>query len=291
MLKLDNVQIPGSFKIRGIGNMCQKSLKENPTATCLVCSSGGNAGLAASYAASQLGKPIHVFIPTSTPQFVIDQFKLYPDAKVNIHGSVWNEANEKAVEYAQSVNGIMVPPYDHPYLWEGHSTIIDEIESQLGPGVIPSCLVVSVGGGGLLMGLIEGVTKRPGWEKIPLVAMETMGAECLYASVKAGKSVRLHTITSVAKSLGALEPCPELLKRLKDVNVISEVVTDDQAMDACKKFMGDHRALVEPACGAALSAVYTDLISRLSKEGRIDTSKGPAVIIVCGGVGVQLLLK
>ena len=73
--------------------------------------------------------------------------------------------------------------------------MIDEIESELGPDTVPSCIVVSVGGGGLLLGMMEGILKRPSWKNVPLVAMETVGADCLNLSIKAGKSVRLPTIS------------------------------------------------------------------------------------------------
>ncbi|XP_075257766.1 serine dehydratase-like [Convolutriloba macropyga] len=292
LLKLDNLQLPGSFKIRGIGNMCVKSLKERPEAKCFVCSSGGNAGLAASYAAAQLKKPIHVFVPKTTSEFVREQFKLYPGSQVHVYGEVWDEANEKAVEFCESVGGIMVPPYDHPYIWEGNSTLMDELRNQLSPETIPSCIVVSVGGGGLLLGIIEGLKRHPKWGAVPIVAVETLGADCLSLSLQTGSSFRLQTISSIAKSLAALEPCPELLGRIErnEANILSAVVTDDEALDACKRFLVDHRMLVEPACGAALSTAYGNVLRKFHQEGLIDCSQGPVVIIVCGGVSVQMLL-
>ena len=73
-LKLDNLQPPGSFKIRGIGLTCQKA-KENGFKK-IVGSSGGNAGMAMAYAANQLSMPLTLFIPKSTPQMMVDLIKV-----------------------------------------------------------------------------------------------------------------------------------------------------------------------------------------------------------------------
>ena len=73
-LKLENLQVPGSFKIRGIGLTCQIA-KENGFKR-LVGSSGGNAGLAMAYAANQLKMPITLFIPTSTPEMMVNLIKV-----------------------------------------------------------------------------------------------------------------------------------------------------------------------------------------------------------------------
>ena len=74
-LKLENLQAPGSFKIRGIGNTCQKALENGYKR--LVGSSGGNAGLAMAYAANLLNMPLTLFIPKSTPQMMLDLIKVY----------------------------------------------------------------------------------------------------------------------------------------------------------------------------------------------------------------------
>jgi L-serine/L-threonine ammonia-lyase len=71
-------------------------------------------------------------------------------------------------------------------------------------GIVPECIIASVGGGGLMLGLIEGCI-RHGWmdKNIKLIAVETRGADCFSESVKQNKLVTLNAITSIAKSLGA----------------------------------------------------------------------------------------
>ncbi|XP_021917379.1 L-serine dehydratase/L-threonine deaminase-like [Zootermopsis nevadensis] len=170
----------------------------------------------------------------------------------------------------------------------GNSTLMDELKIQL-PSK-PSTIVLSVGGGGLLLGVLQGL-ERHGWKDVPVVAMETYGAHCFNLSVKAKKMVALEKITSVAKCLGARTVAPHLLEALPQFNVISEVVTDAQAIKSCIKFADDERTLVEPGCGATLSAVYCGVLARLQNEGFLpQLTTGPVVVIVCGGNGVSLHL-
>jgi len=121
---------------------------------------------------------------------------------------------------------------------------------------------------------------------VEVVATETEGAASFAAGFAAGKPVRLPGITSVATSLGALEVTPVALEYARRQPTSARVVTDAEAVSACRRFLHDHRLLVEPACGAALALGYTPRhraeMRRVSegKEGR------PVVIVVCGGSGV-----
>lgn len=87
-----------------------------------------------------------------------------------------------------------VSPYSQLSPRQGHATMITEVAASLGPGVKPGAVLVSVGGGGLLCGVIQGL-KDTGWSDVPIIAMETVGADCLNAAVKAGKVVTLDDIT------------------------------------------------------------------------------------------------
>ncbi|KAF2361357.1 Tryptophan synthase beta subunit-like PLP-dependent enzyme [Trinorchestia longiramus] len=287
LLKLDNVQPSGSFKIRGIGNLVQKRW-----ASCgvrgVVSSSGGNAGLAAAYAAARLGLPATVVVPKSTHALMVDKLKK-ERATVEVHGSVWNDANARALELVRSNADLLyVHPFDHPLIWDGVSSLVDEVVMQCG-GETPSCFVLSVGGGGLLCGVIQGLI-RNGLERVPIVAMETQGAHCLNAALKAGKPVSIGDITSLAKTLGALSVTEQVFELLPRCSVISRVVSDKDAVDACYKFLNDHRYLVEPSCGAALAALYSGVVRQLVEEGQVEATGGPVVVVVCGGNAVTLEL-
>jgi L-serine/L-threonine ammonia-lyase len=165
-----------------------------------------------------------------------------------------------------------IPPFDHPRIWTGHATVIDEIAQS---GVRPDAIVVSVGGGGLLCGVVEGL-HRNGMHTVPVIAVETEGAASLHASIQANKRVELPSITTIATSLGAKKVAERAFAYTHEHEIRSVVVSDAQAVSASLRFMDDHRIVVEPACGAALAAVYEN-------HPALQGCK-TVVCIACGGV-------
>lgn len=281
-LKLDNTQPTGSFKMRGIGHFCQKAAEDG--CKHFVCSSGGNAGLAAAFAAQKLKIPATILVPSSTPAFTIERLREH-GATVEVVGKVWDEANEQAVKLCKNNGWFYVSPFDHPLVWEGHSSLVWELRESL-PSK-PGAIVLSVGGGGLLCGVVQGL-KEVGWSDVPVIAMETKGAESLNASIKAGRLVTLPDITSVAKTLGAKRVSEKALDTALKYKVLSEVVSDCEAVRAVEKFLDDERMLVEPACGASLAAVYSGVVCRLQREGSLPSKLHSLVMIVCGGSGITI---
>lgn len=272
-LKMDNLQPTASFKIRGIGLLCQSGLEEG--AKRFVSSSGGNAGYAAAYAGRKLGVPTTVFVPSTTPPGLRRQIETQ-GAEVTVAGDVWDDTHQTALSFARAKDALYVSPFDHPLIWRGNSTLVDEIVDEIGA---PDAIVVSVGGGGLLCGVIEGL-RRHGLAGVPVVAVETEGTASLAASLKQGSLATLATVSGVAKSLGARTVARTAFEWATQHPVKSVVVTDADAIDACVRFADDHRCLVEPACGASLSVVYQRHPS-LAQARRI-------VVVVCGGIGVSL---
>ncbi|MCP3708861.1 pyridoxal-phosphate dependent enzyme [Paraburkholderia sp. CNPSo 3274] len=135
------------------------------------------------------------------------------------------------------------------------------IEEVARAQVIPDVVLPSVGGGGLLSGVVEGL-QRNRWDDVPVLAIETEGAASFHAAVEAGHPVELERIASAATSLGAKRVCEQALRCAHEHPVRSLVVSDYSALVACERFLADHRILVEPACGAALSITSTTGIRR-----------------------------
>ncbi|MDT8297674.1 MAG: serine/threonine dehydratase family protein [Spirochaetaceae bacterium] len=272
-LKLENTQPSGSFKIRGIGHLCSMAKEEGKTH--FISSSGGNAGFAAAYAGRRLGVKTTVFVPGTTADSTIKKI-LELDAEVIVRGNVWDETDRYARELAAETEGLYVPPFDHPLIWEGNSTIVDEISRQV---ETPDAIILSVGGGGLMCGVVEGLHKN-GLQHVSLIAVETEGTGSFFASQKAGTLVTLAGIEGIATSLGAKRVARQALEWSKEHEIRSVLVTDRQAASACVEFAEHHRFLVEPACGASLAVVYNHHeILRQAKT---------VVVIVCGGIGVDL---
>jgi L-serine/L-threonine ammonia-lyase len=270
-LKMDALQPSGSFKIRGVGLMCQRAFDRGEKH--FISSSGGNAGLAVAYAGRKLGAQVTVIVPETTPQFMRQKIEA-EGARVRVEGTVWDEADSVARELSKAPGCSYAPPFDHPDIWEGHGTIIEEVAKE---GQKPGSVVVAVGGGGLLCGVLAGL-HRVGWQDVPVLAVETKGAASFAATFAARSLVTIEKIESVAKSLGARRVCAEALRWVDKHTIKSILVEDRQAVDACLKFADDHRVLVEPACGAALAVSYDHPESLI----------GPSsLLIVCGGSAVS----
>jgi L-serine/L-threonine ammonia-lyase len=270
-LKMEALQPSGSFKLRGVGLACQARVAQG--ANRLVSSSGGNAGIAVAYAGRLLGVPVEVFVPQTTPararELIAQQ-----GARLTVHGASWQEANDLALAELGPTDAF-IHPFDDPLLWEGHATLVDEV-AQATP-VPPDAVVLSVGGGGLLSGVLQGM-HRHGWGHVPVVAAETQGADSLAQAVAAGERMVLPAITSVATSLGARQVCEQAFAWTQRHPIHPVVVTDQQALEACDRFLRDHRVWVEPACGAALAALDAVPL-HLPQAKRV-------LVVVCGGVNV-----
>lgn len=272
-LKMESFQPSGSFKARGMGVACQAAFDAG--ARGLVCASGGNAGLAVAYAGRVLGLPTRIVVPQTASQRAKDLIQR-EGAEVIVHGAAWDESQVFALALAERQGAACIHPFDDPTVWAGHATMIHEA-AQDGPR--PGAGVVSVGGGGLLIGMLQGM-HDVGWADVPVLAVETRGADSFAQSVAAGELVTLDRITSLATTLGARRVAPEALAWTHRHPITPWVVSDREAVDACFWFADEHRVLVEPSCGASLAAV-------LEKAAPL-AGRGPILIIVCGGAGVTL---
>jgi L-serine/L-threonine ammonia-lyase len=213
---------------------------------------------------------------------MIEKLKL-KGAKVNIGGANWNEADAFArLALSEQEGSFYIPPFDHPLIWDGNSTIVDElVEQNIKPGVI----VVSVGGGGLLRGIQLGL-ERHGWTDVKIIATETYGTASFAAAHAAGEVVSLSKIDSIATSLGALAVVESTIR--SPIETIPLVVSDKDTVIGIMKFVDNQRILVEPACGASVITVYDDgywsqIQSLLGEE-----ENRPVVVIACGGSVVSL---
>ncbi len=269
-LKMEALQPCGSFKARGIGHACEKYISEG--AEELISSSGGNAGLAVAYSGRRLGVNVTVVVPESTKKRAIDLI-LVEGAEVITYGANWNEAHLYAMTLKKD-NMAYIHPFDDPNIWEGHASIVDEISSA---GIMPDGVILSVGGGGLLCGVVEGL-QRNSLKNVPILAVETEGADSLYAAALANEYIGIDNIKSIATSLGAKKVARRASELLNEHPITNHIVSDNDAVNGCNRFLEDHRVMVEPACGASLSAVYNGACFLRDKKN--------VVVIVCGGVGV-----
>ncbi|WP_377154918.1 pyridoxal-phosphate dependent enzyme [Roseateles sp. UC29_93] len=269
-LKLEALQPCGSFKLRGIGHACEVHASRG--ATRLLSSSGGNAGIAVAYAGRRLGLPVVVVVPETTREWPKTLIRRQ-GAEVVVHGKSWMEANDHLMSLRQPTDAF-IHPFDDPLLWDGHATMIAEAATQ---GPKPDAVVLSVGGGGLMSGVLQGM-HAVGWQDVPLVAAETFGADSLKAAIAAGELVTLDAITSLATSLGARRVSERAFAWTKQHPVVATTVTDAEAVQACLDVAKEHRLIVEPACGAAVAATLKREVPALRDARNV-------LVILCGGAG------
>lgn len=272
-LKMEALQPSGSFKLRGIGHACEQYAQRG--ARRFVSSSGGNAGIAAAHAGRRLGLPVTVVVP-ETASGRARELIAREGAEIVVHGASFQEANALAQAMLGETDAF-IHPFDDPLLWHGHASMIDEVaRAGLGPARFkPDVVVLSVGGGGLLCGVAEGL-RRNGWDAVPVIAVETEGADSYARSLRAGERIELPAITSIATSLGARKVSEQAFELARRRPVEPVVVSDREAVEACLRFMDDHRIVVEPACGASLALAY--------RAGEALAACERVLVIVCGGV-------
>ena len=167
-LKMEALQPDGSFKIRGIGRLCAQVVANGTRH--LVSASGGNAGISTASAARELGVRATIFVFDGVPPTALERIR-DQGAEVVQAGATWADANRAAIRAAEAPDSFYVHPFDHPEIWTGHSTLVDEIVAD---GLRPSHMVLAVGGGGLLAGVLQGLD-RHGLQDAQIIAVETEG--------------------------------------------------------------------------------------------------------------------
>ena len=294
-LKYECLQPSGSFKSRGIGNLIVKSATQiNKAGTKrphVFASSGGNAGFAAATASKTLGLPCTVVVPKATKARMVEKIR-DTGAEVIINGAHWKEADNylkgSVMNHidTQQVAPIYVHPFDNPLIWEGHSSMVDEmVESLKSQNVALSkvkAIVCSVGGGGLYNGLIQGLERHGLADKIPIVGVETRGGHVFNTSMKLGKVVAFDKIETIATSLGTANISAQTFEYAQKYNTRSVVVDDMDVVETCLKYTQSSNMVTEPACGAAIHLAYhTDIL-----EGALGHKLTPddvVLVVACGG--------
>jgi L-serine/L-threonine ammonia-lyase len=193
----------------------------------------------------------------------------------------------EAQEYIQKIllphdpSGVFVPPFDHPDIWEGNATTMREIAEQLGGK--PDVVVCSVGGGGLLNGIMQVIDENNWSDEVEVLAMETEGADSLNQSLQAGQLITLPRITSQATSLGAVKVSQKTFDYAKRPNVTSIVLSDAEAARGCCLLAEHERMMVELTVGVNVPVCYGGFLQRVLGSRKTLDKSSKVVIVVCGG--------
>ncbi len=265
--KLEYLQHAGSFKTRGMLNQILAAAErgELPPAG-LVAASGGNAGLAAAFAARELGVPAEVYVPVNAPPVKVAKLgKL--GARVTQVGREYAEAAAAATVRAQQTGALVVHAYDSDDMMAGNGTLGLELLEQL-PGRLDTVLV-AVGGGGLIGGVIAALR-----DTARVVSVEPVTAPALHDALAAGSPVDVPVSGVAADSLGARRAGILPFELAADAGITSLVVDDQAIVDARRRLWDDCRIVVEHGTAAAYAAVTSGAYRPADGER--------VVVLLCG---------
>src|SRR2546423_153077 len=267
LLKLECLQVTGSFKPRGAMNTL-RSLAPEEIRRGIITASGGNHGLAVAYAGHVAGAPATIFLPTSAPKAKIAKLEAW-GAKVVIGGAVWDEANRAALDEAERRGLTYIHPFADPRVIAGQGTLGLEILEQA-PNL--DTVLVAIGGGGLIAGIALALKAlRP---TVKVMGIEPTGAPTLYESVKARNLVELPRIDTAA---GTLAPRMSATINLEIISKhVDEImlVSDEEMREAARWLWFEHGIAAELSGAASLALLLA---------GRYKPKPGETVCaLVCG---------
>ena len=270
-LKLECLQVTGSFKARGAANKLA-TLAPAEIARGICTASGGNHGLAVAYVGWAAGAPATILVPESTPPAKRDKIAAW-GAAVVVHGADWDDADGAARDAAKARGLTYIHPFADPVVIAGQGTIALEV---LADAPDTDTFVVAIGGGGLISGIATAARAlRPG---IRIVGVEPTGAPTLYRSVQAGELVTLDAISTAAGTLAPRRSMPinlDIIRRHVDRLV---QVSDDEMRAAARWLWFEMGVAAELSGAAALAALMT---------GRHRPSAGENVVALICGAGTD----
>lgn len=237
-LKPENMQYTGAYKVRGAYYKIS-TLSEEEREKGLVTASAGNHAQGVAYAAKLYGVPATVVMPTTTPLIKVNRTKGY-GAKVVLHGAVYDEACQYALEIAKKEGATFVHPFNDEVVATGQGTIAMEIFKEL-PTV--DIILVPIGGGGLAAG-VSTLAKLLN-PNIKVIGVEPAGASCMKASLDAGKVVTLPDVDTIADGTAVKTPgdivFPYIQKNIDEIIAVEDHELIVNFLDV----MENHKMLVE----------------------------------------------
>lgn len=266
-LKLENLQLAGSFKARGAANTAL-SLPPDELRRGLVTASGGNHGLGVAAAAKAAGIPAAIYLSANATPDKISRLESF-GAEVIVEGEVWDDANALALARAEKDGRTYVHPFAQESVIAGQGTVALELLDDL-PDL--ETAVIAIGGGGLISGVSTALKARnPG---IRIIGVEAEGAPTLKESRAAGELVTLQKITTRVATLAPRRSAQinlDIVSRLVDDIVL---VSDEEMVEAARWLWSDCAIAAEMAGAAGLAAVLQRRF-----DFRADEKVG---VLVCG---------
>lgn len=265
LLKCENLQVTGAFKIRGASN-CIRQLSEREAACGVIAASAGNHAQGVAAAARAAGIAATIVMPEPTPVMKVQRTSDL-GAEVVLHGESFDDAEEEAYRLADASGAYFVHPFDDERVIAGQGTIGLEILDRCEP----DCVIVPVGGGGLISGIATAIKSlRP---QTRVVGVQAENAPALHRSCEVGKLREVPARGTIAEGIAVGEACNRTLEIiLVRVDEIITVAERDIAR-AILELLEGHKLVAEGAGATPLAAL----------EACCEEMTGRTVVLVISG--------
>lgn len=273
-LKEENLQITGSFKLRGAFNKIAM-LDDKKRANGVVAASAGNHAQGVAFAAQYFSCEATIFMPEATPLTKVTGVKSY-GANVVLTGENFDEAYFNAVKFAKENNKEFIHPFADDEVIAGQGTIALEILDK-----VPSLeqIIVPIGGGGLIAGIaIAAKTINP---NIKITGVVASGAKGMKDSFKERTPIDSSSVRTIADGIAVRDVTPKMLDLILEyVDEIVEV-SDNETANAILFLLEKHKLVVEGAGAVGVAAIIHDKVNI--------TNKKVCTIISGGNIDVTML--
>ena len=272
-LKPENLQVTGSFKVRGAGYMISQLTEEEKARGVIACSAGNHAqGVA--LASSKYGIKATICLPDGAPISKVEATKSYGADVVMVKG-VYDDAYKRALELRDECGYTFVHPFDDDNVIAGQGTIGLEILGEL-DGV--DAVVVPIGGGGLISGVAYAVKHLA--PNVKVYGVQSAGAPSMFNSLRDKKIGRLASVSTIADGIAVKEPGANTFELCS--KYVDEVVTvnEDEISSAILALIEQHKMIAEGAGAVAVAAVMFNKIP----------VKGKKVVCVVSGGNIDVTI-
>ncbi len=272
-LKTENLQVTGSFKVRGAGYMISQLTEEEKARGVIACSAGNHAqGVA--LAASKYGIKATICLPDGAPISKVEATKSYGAEVVMVKG-VYDDAYKRALELRDEMGYTFVHPFNDDNVIAGQGTIALEILNELDS---IDAIVVPIGGGGLISGIAYVVKHLAPHVKV--YGVQSAGAPSMFNSVRDGKIERLSSVSTIADGIAVKEPGDNTFALCS--KYVDEIVTvnEDEISSAILGLIEQHKMIAEGAGAVSAAAVMFNKVP----------VKGKKVVCVISGGNIDVTI-
>ncbi len=272
-LKTENLQVTGSFKVRGAGYMISQLTEEEKARGVIACSAGNHAqGVA--LASSKYGIKSTICLPDGAPISKVEATKSYGADVVMVKG-VYDDAYKHALELRDEKGYTFVHPFDDDNVIAGQGTIGLEILNEL-DGL--DAVVVPVGGGGLISGIAYVIKHLA--PNVKVYGVQAQGAPSMFNSIRDGQIGRLKSVSTIADGIAVKQPGENTFKLCSEY--VDEIVTvsEDEISSAILALIEQHKMIAEGAGAVSVAAVMFDKVP----------VKGKKVVCVVSGGNIDVTI-